>query len=71
MQPQPTNARRDLLDIPGVAKYVCSSVRHVRRLVAERRIPHYKVGHYVRFDPNEIDEWLRGQRRGPGDATVA
>lgn len=56
---------RELLDIPGVARYIASSVRHVRRLVAERRIPHYKVGHFVRFDPDEIDHWLNDNRRGP------
>ena len=49
---------RPLLDIPGCADYIASSVRHVRRMVAERTIPHYKVGHFVRFDPDEIDEWL-------------
>ena len=56
--------RRELLDTPGVAKYIASSVRHVRRLVAERTIPHYKVGHFVRFNPDEIDDWLRQHRRG-------
>jgi len=63
---------RELLDIPGVARYIASSVRHVRRLVAERRIPHYKVGHFVRFDPDEIDQWLNRHRRGPdGDQPAA
>lgn len=60
--------KRELLDIPGVARYIASSVRHVRRLVAERRIPHYKVGHFVRFDPDEIDQWLHSHRRGPSAA---
>jgi len=64
--------KRELLDIPGVAKYIASSVRHVRRLVAERRIPHYKVGHFVRFDPDEVDQWLSRHRRGPsGDQPAA
>src|SRR5687767_9984954 len=63
--------RRELLDTPGVAKYIASSVRHVRRMVAERTIPHYKVGHFVRFDPDEIDTWLRQHRRGPNDGLPA
>lgn len=29
-----------------------------RRLVAERRVPFYKVGKFVRFDPDRIDAWL-------------
>lgn len=34
------------------------SVRHVRRLVAEKRIPYIKVGHFIRFDPEQIRQWL-------------
>jgi excisionase family DNA binding protein len=59
------------MDTPGVAKYISSSVRHVRRMVAERTIPHYKVGHFVRFDPDEIDQWLEWHRRGPNDGLPA
>jgi excisionase family DNA binding protein len=57
--------RRALVDIAGIARYLASSERHVKRLVAERRIPHHKVGHFVRFDLDDIDEWLRSTRRGP------
>ena len=59
--------QRPLLDVPGVATYLTISVRHVRRLVAERRMPHHKVGHLVRFDPDEIDAWLTHNHRGPDD----
>ncbi len=48
-----------LLDVDGVAARLNISVRHVRRLVAERRIPHLKLGNLLRFDPREIDEWIR------------
>ncbi len=37
--------------------------RHIRRLVAERRIPYLKWGHLLRFDPAEIDAWLDRARR--------
>jgi excisionase family DNA binding protein len=57
--------QRPLLDVPGVAAYLTISVRPVRRLVAERRVPHHKVGHLVRFDPDEIDAWLANNHRGP------
>jgi hypothetical protein len=34
----------------------------VRRLVAERRIPHLKMGDArtspIRFDPDKLDEWI-------------
>ena len=48
-----------LLDIEGVATHLNITVRHVRRLVLERRIPHLKVGRLLRFDPEEIAAWLR------------
>ncbi len=54
-----------LLDIAGVAEHLAVSERHVRRLVAERRIPYVKWGHLLRFDPDEIAEWLDSSRRRP------
>ena len=57
--------RRPLLDIDGVAAYLGTSVRHVRRLVSERRIPHHKVGGLLRFDPTAIDRWLAENERVP------
>jgi excisionase family DNA binding protein len=50
--------RSPLLDISGVAERLGVEVRHVRRLVAERRIPFVKWGHLLRFDPAEIDRWI-------------
>ena len=47
-----------LLTIEDVAEHLGVTVRHVRRLVAERRIPFIKWGHLLRFDPSEIAEWL-------------
>lgn len=55
-------ARAALLDIPGVARALAVTPRHVQRLVAERRIPFFKVGRFVRFDPGELDLWLEQQR---------
>jgi excisionase family DNA binding protein len=54
---------RTLLDIEEVARLLGVGVRHVRRLVADRRIPYLKWGHLLRFDPAEIDAWLDEARR--------
>jgi excisionase family DNA binding protein len=51
-----------LLTIEDVAAHLGVTVRHVRRLVAERRIPFIKWGHLLRFDPCQIAEWLASQR---------
>ena len=54
--------RAPLLDTDEVAVALRVTPRHVRRLVAERRIPFVKVGRFVRFDPGELDIWLDQQR---------
>ena len=53
-----------LVDIEAVAQHLGVSVRHVRRLVFERRIPFIKWGHLLRFDLDEIAVWIDGWRQG-------
>ena len=59
---------RPLLDLPQLASRLGVNHRHVRRLVAERRIPYLKWGHLRRFDPDEIDRWLDDARKQPRGA---
>ena len=47
-----------LLDIPGVAERLRVTERFVRRLIFERRIPFLKIGHFIRFEPAEIERWI-------------
>lgn len=51
-----------LLDLTEVAELLCTSQRHIRRLVAERRIPFVKVGRFVRFAPADISVWISEHR---------
>ena len=53
-----TQPHRNLIDVSTVADRLGVSVRFVRRLVAERRIPFYKLGHLLRFDSDEVEAWL-------------
>ena len=55
----------NLWDIDAVADRLGVRVRHIRRLVAERRIPYIKWGRLLRFDPEEIEAWLNEARRPP------
>ena len=55
--------RPPLMDLPEVADRLGVNHRHIRRLVAERRIPFLKWGHLLRFDPEEIEGWLDDARR--------
>jgi excisionase family DNA binding protein len=56
-----------LMDIPTLAETLGVNVRHIRRLVAERRIPFIKWGHLIRFDPVEIAAWIDASRRPPAE----
>lgn len=52
-----------LLDVDGAAERLSVSPRMVRKMIAERRIPHFKVGSLVRFDERDLDDWLRASCR--------
>jgi excisionase family DNA binding protein len=58
----PVVDRRRLLDIGAVAEQLGTSVRHIRRLVQERRIPVVRVGRLIRFDPLDLEAWLDDHR---------
>lgn len=54
--PSPQLRVRDVADHYGLTE------RFVRHLVAERRIPFYKIGNSIRFDRGELDKWLADQK---------
>lgn len=60
---------RQLLDVSGAANYLGTSERHIRRLVAERRIPFSKLGPgrgaRLRFDTARLDEWIEAHSFKP------
>jgi excisionase family DNA binding protein len=71
--PRPPAGHRPLerlLPIAEVAEVLGVDVRHVRRLVHERRIPFIKWGHLLRFDPAEICDWIDENRRLPAEPRV-
>ena len=58
-----TSNRSRYVDISGLADYLGVSVRHIRRLVAEERVPFIKWGLNLHFDLDEIDTWIDQHRR--------
>ena len=52
------NPLPQLIGIPELAALLGTSIRHIRRLTNEHRIPYLKVGRLIRFDPIEITRWL-------------
>ena len=51
-----------LIGVEQLADELGVSVRYVRRIIAERRIPYVKVGHLIRFERDEVDRWVEANR---------
>jgi excisionase family DNA binding protein len=56
-----------LVTIDQLAERLGVTQRFVRRLVAEGRVPHRKVGKLIRFSEDEIAAWLDSTRRPRSD----
>lgn len=54
-----------LLDAAGLAELLDVPKTWLLREARAERIPHVRLGRYVRFDPQEVELWLKGRRRGP------
>jgi len=59
-----TKRRQPMVSVEALAERLGVSVRYVRRLVAERRIEYVKVGHFIRFEADEVERWVESQRVG-------
>jgi excisionase family DNA binding protein len=55
-QPPPKMRVRDVVAFYGLSE------RHVRALVADRKVPFYKVGTVLLFDRADFDAWFEAQR---------
>ena len=54
-----------LVDARGAAAMLGVPASWVMAEARADRIPHVRLGRYVRFDPDELREWWRSRRRGP------
>jgi excisionase family DNA binding protein len=50
------------LKVPEAAEYLNTSVRFVRRLIAERRIPFHHIGRHVRLKVADLDAFIDAGR---------
>jgi excisionase family DNA binding protein len=47
------------LTVPEVAKLCSTSTMTIYRQVKQGRIPHFRIGDSVRFDPKTLAGWLQ------------
>jgi excisionase family DNA binding protein len=59
-----------LLTWDEAAERLSTTPRHVRRLVFERRIAYRKLGRYVRFHPDDLEEYISSNRVEVGGVPV-
>ncbi|PZS13490.1 MAG: DNA-binding protein [Solirubrobacterales bacterium] len=57
---------RPLLDAEGAAEFLSVPKSWVLAEARADRIPHVRLGRYVRFDADKLDEWCGSLHRGPG-----
>jgi excisionase family DNA binding protein len=57
-----------LLKPEEAAERLNVSLRFIRRLCHERRLPYTKVGKFVRFDADELEAWITAQRVEPASS---
>jgi excisionase family DNA binding protein len=56
---------RPLLKPEEAAERLNVSLRFIRRLCHERRVPYTRVGKFVRFDVDELEAWIATRRVVP------
>lgn len=54
-----------LLEADDVARYIGMTADWAYREVRAGRMPHIRLGRYVRFRRESIDAWLVARERGP------
>ena len=53
----------EIFTLDEVAKYLKVGKRTIYRMVAEKKIPAFKVGGAWRFTRADIDQWIREQAK--------
>ena len=51
--------KKQFLDIDGVSDYLSISKSNIYKKVANKEIPHHKVGKRTLFDVDEINLWVK------------
>lgn len=60
--PRSDKVVRRMLTTEEAAEYLGTTARHIRRLVSDHELSHYKVGGRNRFADVDLDAWLDGRR---------
>jgi excisionase family DNA binding protein len=65
LREQMVSAPHELLDVNGAAELLNVPASWVAAEARADRIPHVRLGRYVRYEPDELRAWWRERARGP------
>jgi excisionase family DNA binding protein len=68
--PTRTDPDHTWLTLVQLGEMLSITERHIRRLVAESRIPYTKVGGRLRFNLARIQAWLDDNSHGPDPVSI-
>ena len=49
---------KQICNVDELSTYLQLSVSEIRKLVKEKRIPHFRVGNRIKFELNSINLWV-------------
>ena len=55
--------KKEALKVAEVAELLSVTPQHIYKLAASGRIPSFRVSGSVRFDPDDVAEWLSGKQK--------
>ena len=62
---------KEFLTITDLSQYLNLKESTIYAKVEGGILPHYRIGRLIRFKKAEIDHWMEGQRRAPGDIPLS
>lgn len=63
-----TKSRMKMVRVNDIAEMFSISKWYLYRLTAKGKIPFYKFGRTILFDPDEVEAYIRQFREGPEEA---
>ena len=52
----------DLLDAEGAASHLCVPVSKVRNMARKGELPCVRIGYYIRFQPEDLDQYIKDHK---------
>jgi hypothetical protein len=65
LQPPPPSPAALLVDADAAGKLLGVPASWLLAEARHDRVPHHRLGRYVRFAPDELEAWARSRARGP------